>query len=147
MMEFMRTLLMFALAAAGLGAEGLDSFAPLLGVWDAKGTFAGGAATARYEWERALAGRFVVLRYRVERGGKTVFEGHGYYRADGAGTWQDSQGNLYPIAWKAAAKGVAAIWGAGGESLYEVGAGGFVVVDRVKGKAFAEFTLQPAARQ
>lgn len=137
----MKALLGFILLVAGAAAEPLDAFSPLVGRWEADGRFLGAKATAHYAWERALGGRVVILRYQVTRAGKTVFEGHGYYRADGSGTWHDSEGHAYAIAWKATSAGVSSEWGDGGTSDYE-SAGR--VIDRMKGKTFAEFQLRRA---
>lgn len=134
------------LVAPGWAAE-LDAFGPLLGHWEGPGTFFGKPATARYHWERGLGGKFVILRYQALRDGQTLFEGHGYYRANGTGTWHDSQGNLYAIAWKAATGGVDSAWGPG-TSEYRVSAEGeFTAIDQAQAKTFATFRLrrQPSA--
>jgi hypothetical protein len=134
----MKRLLLVSLICVGALAQTLDSFAALTGRWEGEGTFLGAKATASYEWERTLGGRAVTLRYQVRRGGKTVFEGHGYYRADGSGAWHDSEGNDYAVTWKATEQGVASTWGEGGSSEY----GAERVTDRMKGKVFATFSLR-----
>jgi hypothetical protein len=135
----MKTLAVLLLTAATAVPQSLDPFTPLLGQWEAEGQFLGAKATARYEWQRTLANRFVTLRYQAIRDGQTVFAGHAYYRADGSGTWHDSEGHIYSLTWKATAKGVATAWGEGGTSDYEAGG---PVTDRMKGKPFVTFTLR-----
>mgnify|MGYP001017862989 CR=1 FL=1 len=122
----------------------LDAFAPLLDEWQGAGTFVGKPATARYRVERALNGRFILLRYEaLDAEGRVVFEGHGYYKAGGAGTWQDSQGNLYPVTWTGTGQGVNTEWNNGaGASQYQREGEEFTVTDRARGKVFASFRLR-----
>lgn len=141
-----RRKLLFAPAALA-EAGPLDAFAPLIGEWEGSGTFAGRPATARYEIGFVLGGRFARLTYAVtDAAGKPVFEGHGYYKAGGAGTWQDSQGNLYPVVWSAGAgfTGVAASWNSGaGASEYRREGDELAVSDRMGERPpFARFRLK-----
>lgn len=85
------------------------------GSWTGAGKFFGQPATQQLKWERALDGKFLTLKLRVEAAGKMLFEGHAYYRQTTAGKyearWFDSQGHIYPITAQLEADTLTAFWG------------------------------------
>lgn len=83
----LKTIILLALVWMGglmLPTEPMKTETPTLarweGSWTGEGKYMGQAATQRIQWERLLDGKFTRLTMCVENGGKTMFEGHAYYR-------------------------------------------------------------------
>jgi hypothetical protein len=94
----------------------------LLGEWRGTGVVTGRASEVTMTWSRDVGDAFVHLRFRnamAEGGGRPaqVFEGRGYYRSasatamGGAGTWIDSRGFIFPVAFTISADALTSEWG------------------------------------
>ncbi len=150
-------MLLFFLSGAAVDQNPLTRWD---GNWSGEGKFFGQTATQHVEWQRVLVGKFLRLTMRVESGGKTMFEGHAYYRQTADTTyearWFDSQGHSYPIKAQLEGETLTASWGEPssevGKSTYRLLTDGkqLEVVDAVRNKdgswkEFGRFVLKRAA--
>jgi len=120
----------------------------LLGEWRGSGVVTGRASEMTMAWSRDVGGAFVHLRFRnamAEGGGRPaqVFEGRGYYRAapatasNGTGTWLDSRGMIFPVAFTLSPDALTSDWGGAsterGRTVYRLTpAGTLEVIDFVR---------------
>lgn len=114
--------LLLALAVSATQTPLPPAMAGLLGDWRGTGVVTGRASEMTMTWSRDVGDAFVHLRFRnamAQDGGRPaqVFEARGYYRAasaiavDGKGTWVDSRGVIFPIAFTLTADTLTSDWG------------------------------------
>jgi hypothetical protein len=122
-------------AAQGAPVAGLGW---LVGAWTGGGSHGGRASKASLEARNVLGGRFVELRYRLER--PFAFEGRAFYRpAEGGGwkaDWYDSRGLVLPVSAALEGTTLTADWGTAGteqgRTIYRLlGDGRLEIVDFV----------------
>jgi len=150
-MKWSWSLIAVCLVLAPDGAIARDCPAPYLcafdGSWAAEGTSFGKPAHVTMRWAPAFDGKFARIDYRIltktADGKDDVFEGTGFYRAQGNGaydgTWFDSQGAMHPLEASFTGTALTTHWGVKGKTygrtVYTLSSADHVeVVDAIQDK-------------